>query len=603
MSTDTQISNIIIEGNTFDYGNFPINTGLATVPTNYGYDNCIVISGDAQINNNYFSGALSGSTQVAVAFEYANYGASCNINNNTFVRGATVITAYIDVSTVTYDQVIVDNIFDSPTVDGFNQTLVLLPPVASATGPFVLYERNKNQTAIKQIQKSPYIISNAATPTINPAERSVYTDNTSFTYSPALGYYTSNLIPSLFKHEGMAMNYITPFGHSSAVKLGGPFTLTNGSTLVSTTNGPGVMTNGGFSVPSYIVFGDDNKYYQIASVVTGVGSPTNVIYTITLTSAYIGPTSIASNAIFFPGVVLAQTLPGTFNVTNLSAAVVASVSQITNLIVGSKMIFGTSSNTIYTVVTIDTTGINITISPVYQVTSNPTITATAGIASASFNFSINLSEVLPENVQVLSTIFGVYGGGSAVANLILGEYNASITTDSGGIYAKNLPGTFTVTNGSPTVTATSSQTGLITTGSSIVFSSLSYIVYSVLSVTGGGLTITLNNNYSNPNASGVSAENFDNTLADAVNYSITGGTTVGFGNNITLYVNNGVGGTLVSLFDTTTQYLKIDPGSFGFSAYTGSGRLLRYNLNITLIAATPTALFFPDSPLIVRYRW
>jgi hypothetical protein len=64
-----------------------------------------------------------------------------------------------------------------------------------------------------------------------------------------------------------------------------------------------------------------------------------------------------------------------------------------------------------------------------------------------------------------------------------------------------------------------------------------------------------------------------------------------------------VGGTLVSLFDTTTQYLKIDPGSFGFSAYTGSGRLLRYNLNITLIAATPTALFFNESPLIIEYRW
>ena len=80
MSTDTQISNIIIEGNTFDYGNFPINTGLATVPTNYGYNNCIEISGDAEICNNYFSGALSGSTQIVVTLEY---GASCNINNNT----------------------------------------------------------------------------------------------------------------------------------------------------------------------------------------------------------------------------------------------------------------------------------------------------------------------------------------------------------------------------------------------------------------------------------------------------------------------------------------------------------------------------------------
>lgn len=588
----TTISSIVIEGNTFDYGNFAPSTNINAVSSTYGYNNCIVTSADVKMYGNYLSGALSGSTQVQVTGS-----ATCEISKNTFIRGAVPLTAYVDVSGATSDQVITENIFDNPTIDGLNETLTLLPTIASTTGPFVLYERNKNQTAIKQIQKSPYRTSLAAFPSVNASERTAYVDETATSYVPASGYFTGNFIPSFFKHEGVAINYTTPFSITNAVKLQGVFSVTNGSTSVSVVGpNPTVLTTtSSGSVPGYMVFGNDNVYYSVTISTGGTGT----ISGITLATAYTGITNFSS-ATFFPvASPLSTALIGTFHTIGSNPAVVASSSQLGVLAVGSKIYFNDASSNIYTVTAIDSTGLNISISPNAS-SSNSAITASTGAVSASLNFSINLSEILPTNVQVLSTIFGVYGNGN-VSSLLFANYNANITTDAGGSYSNNLAGTFTVSNNSTTVVASVSQSGVIAAGSSICFSSQSYAVYPVQSVSGTNITLAIP--YSNPNASGVSAVYFDGSLADVTHYALAGATTVGFGNNIAMSVSNAAGAVSPSVFSTSTQYLKIDPPSFGFPLYIGSGRLTRYNLNITLGMIAPGSIFFPETPLIVKYRW
>ena len=58
-----------------------------------------------------------------------------------------------------------------------------------------------------------------------------------------------------------------------------------------------------------------------------------------------------------------------------------------------------------------------------------------------------------------------------------------------------LSGNFTVTNGSPTVTASANQTGVLTGGSLVVFATDPTTSYTVLSLTGGGFTVNLTTNY------------------------------------------------------------------------------------------------------------
>lgn len=596
MAISSSISNVIIEGNTFAAGVFSGNT--------YNYSNCITTSADAKITKNYFSGMANNSTPLIVSNFATNndgYSASCDVSHNTFVRGNTTIAAYIDVSNVHNDQIIVENIFDSPTVDGVNETLTLLPAVTSSSGPFVLYERNKNQTAIKQIQKSQYLTASGFTPTINQAERAVYTDNTNSIYNQAGGYYyAANYTLANVKNEGVAMNYITPYNPSSAIKLSGPFALTNGSSTVGViASAPGVITNTlSGTINGYIIFGNDNNYYT-ATITTGSNG---ILTGITLSTYYVGNSNTSESAIFIQPTAspLSYVLPGTFSVMSGSATITASLPQQQNLIVGSKISFNDTTGNIYTIqAPLDINGFNYTISPSYLNSTNATIGATAGVSSAYFNFSINLSEVLPENVQVISTIFGLSGNSNS--SLIFANYNAHISTDTSGNYQTNLPGTFTATNNSTNITGTSTNLlSYVGFGSSICFSNQSNVVYPIQSVAGN--TITLAIPFNGATASGLTATNFDNSLANTTTYTPSGGTAP-FGNNFQLNISNASGSITPAMLNTSAQYLKIDPPASDFAAVTTSGRLLRYNLNIILQMATPGHMFLPESPLVVKYRW
>ena len=612
MALDTALSNVIIEDNVFDYGLFATDTSLSTIPTTYGYASCIFTNSDAKITGNYFGAAINGSTQIIT-----NGTASCMITNNTFVRGTTSIAAYINASASFGDQVIVDNIFDSPTVDGFNETLVQLIPVTSVT-PTVIYERNKNQTAFKQIQKSPYLTSFTSQPGFNLSEWAGYVDN-STTISPSNPALNHPFNGTFFKQEGVAANYSTPFNPLNAIRMSGLFHPQNGDTTVLVDSPLPVQVTSSFtgspSLPFYIMFGNDNVYYEvIATSTTSGGAITQLV----MTTPYTGPTDNAMFATFFPIGGFLQTTLGSYAITGgtSSITIAGALGLVT---IGSVIHVNDGTAATYRVTSVSSSSISI--SPSYG-GSTGTYVITTGSTVLAANFSVNLSEVLPSNVKVVSTVFGIWGNNNInpsgnstnVTPLITADYNAFMHMSSGTQpYANNLTNlTFTLVTNSATVTASATPVGL-SIGSAICFSPQSDFVYPISNIV--GTTITLGVPYVGAPSTIATAVYFDNTMADASNYSIVSGTSAAFGNPISMVVGGG-SGIDKNVFAAHTQYLKIDPSdpliSNGFPYFTGSGILLRYNLNITINMATvtnngssivPSSMFLPESPLIVKYRW
>jgi hypothetical protein len=169
MSISTN-SNILIQGNTIDYG-----TDADAIHGN-GYNNCIALNldsnqvadpevqyaqpGYAQITSNFLSGIDTTSvTNVHIVL----LGGSTIITDNTFIGpglpNIAAVKAYITVNSPN-DQVITNNIFDSPTVDGpfgVNETLVLGVGSNGFTSTST-YHSNKNQTGYLPISKVPNLI-------------------------------------------------------------------------------------------------------------------------------------------------------------------------------------------------------------------------------------------------------------------------------------------------------------------------------------------------------------------------------------------------------------------------------------------------------------
>jgi hypothetical protein len=613
MSINTSLTGVIIEGNTFAYGNFAGNPSS----TPCGYDNCMVSTADANISKNYFSGINNVDTIPLVVEPGSGGSPSCLITKNVFVRGSTTVQAYIDVSNVGTDQVIVENEFDQYTTDGYNDNNLVLVPIGGAN---ILYERNKNQTAIAQIHKAPYKIGFSATPSLCAFDRSAYTGDIVYnptTYSSTNGYLTGSFpgtSPHFFKNEGITMNYSAPFSSASAVKLVGQFSVVDGY------NGVGVSagTIGVYGINSgtqgYILFGNDNVYY-LATLNISPDSTPYFITSITLATNYKGTTSSVVSATFFPFEaqninIFNFPLPGTYALTSNQSAVVGSTA---NLTVGSLLMFNntTALNEIFTVQSIaDAT--HFTINPSWGInTTAPNATAETGLATAIASFSINLSEALPTNVQVISTVIGALNT-AGNSNLVSATYYAEITSDIGSnqsIYSTAIPGiTFTLSASASVTASSSSYPAGFGNGSSICFSTQPNTVYTALNVS--GTTITLTIPYYGTASSTATAVFFNNSISDISTYNPAyNATTIGFGDPISLYItaNNATATVPVAAFATNTQYLKIDGPS---TAYTGTNGILRYNFleNIqmaitSLPGGTPSSLFISESPLVVKYRW
>ena len=104
MTFNTIYTNIVIDGNTFDYGVFSPDGNTVSTSIKYSYFNCITTTSNATIINNYISGStatatpqLTGATQLVL-----DVNTSAIVKNNSFIRGSTAIYAYI-ISNVNFE--------------------------------------------------------------------------------------------------------------------------------------------------------------------------------------------------------------------------------------------------------------------------------------------------------------------------------------------------------------------------------------------------------------------------------------------------------------------------------------------------------------------
>lgn len=137
MALESSLSNIVIKNNTIGQGSF--STGAAPVSYNYNYHAWIFGSSIIE-GNNFFAPAAS-SDMLSLD------NCSCIIRGNKFVRGSTSINSYIR-NYGSNQQIIMHNIFDSPTIDGTTETLALGLTDNSQ------YEYNTNQTGYVAIRLS-----------------------------------------------------------------------------------------------------------------------------------------------------------------------------------------------------------------------------------------------------------------------------------------------------------------------------------------------------------------------------------------------------------------------------------------------------------------
>lgn len=158
MSFDASLSSVIIDSNTVDYG-------ISGTGTTYYYLNDLALSADAIVTNNFMSGLASFNTLVVI------YSGSSILKNNVFIRGGNTILHYI-VAASANDQIITDNVFDSPTVDGAaNENLV------TGLTTFSTYRENRNQTAyiaIPKVNNTVYPTPSITIPFINTSSELTY---------------------------------------------------------------------------------------------------------------------------------------------------------------------------------------------------------------------------------------------------------------------------------------------------------------------------------------------------------------------------------------------------------------------------------------------
>lgn len=286
--------------------------------------------------------------------------------------------------------------------------------------------------------------------------------------------------------------------HFDSYALVGTFTVTNGLAAVTVdTSQTGVI-----SVGSNITFGSQGAIYTVLTIdVTGTN--------ITLTAPYTGVTpafgtSAAINnnqlVLWFPLYNEVSTMGTLYFVSPDFSSVTLLLADISGISGGfsawesgatatyaNRTIFMLAVNLLGAICTV---GVN---TLTHATTHN--IASTAGtIVGAPGNAmvfsSANNSLYLIDNVSVIYTL-------SLASNTQTQMFTAP---DSFSGLAINdaitaLTGNFTVTNGLPTVTASVSQTGVVVAGSQLGFVTQPGVVYTVMTINGGGTTITLTANY------------------------------------------------------------------------------------------------------------
>lgn len=142
-SNSSPLSSVLISGNQFSAGYYYL--GLDGSNNNPTYYSLITNYADSNIVDNVISGQNAASVSNPSNTMMYLLGGSSVVSRNRFYRGSTSIAQYIYCSSA-LDQVIKDNTFDSPTIDGTNEVLV------NGLTSTSIYESNKNQTKYTTVQ-------------------------------------------------------------------------------------------------------------------------------------------------------------------------------------------------------------------------------------------------------------------------------------------------------------------------------------------------------------------------------------------------------------------------------------------------------------------
>ena len=108
---------VLIDGNIVDFG--IVNS------VTYGYDRCLSLQGKCNVTNNIFAGINSGEHIVEIKVALYSEDHYYVIENNDFIRRANSISSYMLIDETGTSGRITNNRFDSDTIDGSSDTLIL----------------------------------------------------------------------------------------------------------------------------------------------------------------------------------------------------------------------------------------------------------------------------------------------------------------------------------------------------------------------------------------------------------------------------------------------------------------------------------------------
>ena len=161
-SISTYGFNVLVAGNIIQAGNATLSNGGGVA--SYLYSSAFTTVGvTATLQDNVFSGVGDGTVSPSPGtVNILNIcGALCKITNNSLVRGMLSLASYINNATFTapQDLYIVDNIFDSNTIDGVNiyPTGSAFALVAGGLTNTSTYTQNINQTCTSTISLADYL--------------------------------------------------------------------------------------------------------------------------------------------------------------------------------------------------------------------------------------------------------------------------------------------------------------------------------------------------------------------------------------------------------------------------------------------------------------
>lgn len=362
--------------------------------------------------------------------------------------------------------------------------------------------------------------SNLATLTVPPNLGTMLTGGGSETNASTAVTFTQNQTLAI----GSSLYFSTSGPTNYGVALSGTVSVANANANIT------FSTSQTLAIGSALVFTSSSQpstYYFLNAAVAGTAG--------TLTTNFTGTTDTTSTVSYLAA------LSGT--VTLSASTSVTTTSNLTTVVQpGDLIMFSAQPDVTYTVATVSSTTITLT-------------TSYTGTTGSGF-YAVDLGGTY-------------YFLNAAVSNTTSGtlQTNYTGTTNTAGSTVKSiaaLSGTFTVTNASPNVTATSSQATALNPGDIVVFSSQPGVYYQISAVVTTAITLTTN--YTGTGGGGKYCVIVSSLNAGCVGQWVTLSNSSNAGNNGTFLVTSQTGTTAVlyNASGVANDYGTGSPGTISF---------------------------------------